>query len=171
MGQLREKLTNVKSYKTSIQQTKRRTKSTGIQLLLKNEKQNKKIRAIIDKLLSYEGYGEIEVPGSIIRFLPDITNLSVSDLAGLLEMSTSSYYRKIRSGLLEMDSVDKMSSLLKIYQKGIEAFEDNRDDFEEWLNTQIPNLGNKKPIELLKTENGRLAVLDAIDRVEHNVYG
>ena len=171
MGQIREKLSNVKSYKTSFHQTKLGSKSTGIQLLLKNEKPNKKIRAIIEKLLSYEGYGEMEVPGSIMRFLPDITNLSVNDLTGLLEMSTSSYYRKIRTGLLEMDSVDKMSSLLKIYQKGFEAFEDNRDDFEEWLNTRIPNLGNKKPIELLKTENGRLAVTDAIDRVEHNVYG
>ena len=171
MGQISEKLSNLKSYKTSFHQAKARSKSTGIQLLLKNEKQNKKIRAIIEKLLSYEGYGEIEVPGSIMRFLPDITNLSVNDLTGLLEMSTSSYYRKIRTGLLEMNSVDKMSSLLKIYQKGIEAFEDNRGDFEEWLNTQIPNLGNKKPIELLKTENGRLSVLDSIDRIEHNVYG
>ena len=115
MGQISEKLSNLKSYKTSFHQAKARSKSTGIQLLLKNEKQNKKIRAIIEKLLSYEGYGEIEVPGSIMRFLPDITNLSVNDLTGLLEMSTSSYYRKIRTGLLEMNSVDKMSSLLKIY--------------------------------------------------------
>jgi len=171
MGQIREKLSNVKSYEATFHQTKPRTKSKGIQILLNSDKRDKKIIAIIDQLLSYEGYGEIEVPGSVIRFLPDITNLSVSDLAALLEISTSSYYRKIRTGILEMESVDKMSSLLKIYHKGIGAFEDNRDDFEEWLNTQIPNLGNKKPIELLKTENGRLAILDAIDRVEHNVYG
>lgn len=171
MGQPKEKFSNVKSYETSFPLSKPRTRSTSNQLLPNNKRGNKEIILLIDKLLSYDGYGEIEIPGSIIQFLPDITNLSVSNLADLLEMSTSSYYRKIRTGLLEMNSVDKMSSLLKIYQKGIEAFENNREDFEEWLNTQIPSLGHIKPIELLKTENGRLTVLDAIDRVEHNVYG
>ncbi len=170
MGQAREKFSNVKRYETSFHNVKSRVKSTSIQLLPNNKSGNKEIRSLIDKLLSYEGYGKIEIPGSVMQFLPDITNLSVRDLADLLEISTSSYYRKIGTDLIEMNFVDKMSSLLKIYQKGIEAFDNNRDDFEEWLNTQIPGLGNIKPIELLKTENGRSTILDAIERVEHNVY-
>lgn len=55
--------------------------------------------------------------------------------------------------------------------KTLEACEGSKKDFRDWLNTRIPNLGNNKPVELLKTESGRFAVQEAIGRIEFNVYG
>ncbi len=123
------------------------------------------------KLLGYEGVGELKIPGSFLSVMPKITNLPVTDVAQLLDISKSTYYRVKEEDILEMETVDKLSSVLRIYQRGLEAFEDDKEDFEDWLNTKIPSLGNKEPLELLKTENGRLAVRDAIDRIEHSVYG
>lgn len=70
-----------------------------------------------------------------------------------------------------MTYVDRISSLLKIYEKGYDAFEGNNEEFHDWLNTKVPTLNYKKPIELLKAESGRLAVLETIGRIKYNVYG
>ena len=132
---------------------------------------SRSVRAKIKDLLYYEGIGELKVAGSFMAHVPKITNLPIGDIVELLDISKSTFYRaKKDDSFLAMDTVDKLSSLLKIYQKGIEAFE-GQEPFVEWLNTKIPNLGGKRPIDLLKTENGRITVLDAIDRVEYGVYG
>jgi uncharacterized protein (DUF2384 family) len=60
---------------------------------------------------------------------------------------------------------------LKLFYQGLEAFEGTKQDFRDWLQSRIPNLGHKKPVDLLKTESGRISVMEAIGRVEYNVYG
>ena len=132
---------------------------------------NQRVVNNLRKLLSYEGVGELKIPGSFLSAMPKITNLPVTDIAELLDISKSTYYRAKEGHILEMETVDKLSSVLKIYQRGLEAFEDDKEDFENWLNTKIPSLASRKPLDLLKTENGRLAVMDAIDRIEHSVFG
>lgn len=123
------------------------------------------------KVLNYEGVGELKIPGYVLKVMPKITNLAVTEVAELLDISKSTYYRAKEESALEMETVDKLSSVLKIYQRGLEAFEWDKEGLENWLHTKIPSLGNKKPFELLKTENGRQSVLDAIDRIEHSIYG
>lgn len=131
----------------------------------------KRMRHSLQILLSYEGAGELKIPGSFIAAIPEITNLPINDVAELLDISKSTYYRVKTEPHLETETADKISSVLKIFYRGLEAFEGIKEDFQDWLKTRIPTLGNEKPLELLKTENGRSAVLDAIDRIEHNVYG
>jgi len=113
----------------------------------------------------------LEIPGYVLEVIPKITNLAIIDVAEVLDISKSTYYRAKEEIILEMETVDKLSSVLKIYQRGLEAFEGDKEDLENWLHTKIPSLGNKKPFELLKTENGRQFVLAAIDRIEHSIYG
>ncbi len=122
-------------------------------------------------LLSYDGIEELKVPGSFISVLPEITEFPVSDMVEILDISRSTYYRVKDEPRLEPETADKISSLLKLFYYGLEAFEGNKEDFRDWLNISIATLGDKKPAHLLKTESGRTAVLDAIARVEHNVYG
>ena len=131
----------------------------------------KRLINYLRKVLNYEGVGELKIPGYVLGVIPKITNLAISEVAELLDISKSTYYRAKEESVLEMETVDKLSSVLKIYQRGLEAFDGDKDDFEDWLHTKIPSLGNKKPFKLLKTENGRQSVLDAIDRIEHSIYG
>ena len=122
-------------------------------------------------LLHYEGVGDLKIPGSFITSVPEITEFPVSEVAEILDISRSTYYRVKDEPQLDPETADKISSLLKLFYNGLEAFEGNKEDFRDWLNTQIPTLDNNKPVQLLKTESGRAAVLDAIGRIEHNVYG
>lgn len=121
-------------------------------------------------ILGYAGIGEVEIPGSFLAEASSITNLPALHLAEVLDMSKTSYYRALKEDGLEMETIDKLSSLFKIYEKGTEAFE-NQEAFEEWLNSKVTNLGDQKPVDLIKTESGRATVLDAIYRVEFGIYG
>lgn len=128
------------------------------------------IRSGIDELLHYGGVGHISLQGSFLIEVPKLTNLPVIKIVELLDMSKTTFYRVKNEPVLGMDTIDRLSSLFKIYQKGIEAFE-GLQPFEDWLHTKIPNLGDQRPMDLLMTENGRNTVMDAIDRVEYGVYG
>jgi len=131
----------------------------------------KRLINYLSAILNYDGVGELKIPGNVLEVMLKITHFTIPEIAEVLDISKSTYYRTKDENVLEMETVDKLSSILKIYQRGLEAFEGDKDDFEYWLHTKIPSLGNKKPSELLKTENGRQSVLDAIDRIEHSIYG
>ena len=122
-------------------------------------------------LLTYEGVGELNVPGSFLASVPDITDFPVQEVVEILDISRSTYYRLKDEPRLGPETADKISSLLKLFYQGLEAFEGNKQDFRDWLQSSIPSLGLQKPINLLKTETGRMAIMDAIGRIEHNVYG
>lgn len=122
-------------------------------------------------LLNYEGVGELKVPGSFITSVPEITKFTVNQVVEILDISRSTYYRVKDEPRLDPETADKISSVLKLFYNGLEAFEGNKQDFSDWLSTRILNLDNNKPVELLKTESGRFAVQEAIGRIEFNVYG
>ncbi|MEJ2398898.1 MAG: DUF2384 domain-containing protein [Gammaproteobacteria bacterium] len=122
------------------------------------------------RVLGYAGIEYIEIPGSFLGDAVAITNLSVTDIIAVLDMSKSSFYRNQKAEELEMETVDKLSSLFRIYQQGIEAFE-TPEAFEEWLHSRVTNLGDQKPVDLIKSETGRATVLDAIKRIEYGIYG
>lgn len=131
----------------------------------------KRMTVAFHALINYDGMEPVEIPGAFLSAIPGITNLPVADIAKMLDMSKSSFYRAKEEDILEMDTVDKISSLMKIYRKGLEAFEGDKGDFYDWLDTSIASLADRKPAELLRTETGRLSVLKTIDRIEQNVYG
>ncbi len=125
----------------------------------------------VQVLLNYNGVGDPRVPGSFITVVPDITGFPVNEVAEILDISRSTYYRVKEEPKLDPETADKISSLLKIFYQGVEAFEGDKQAFTDWMHIGIPSLGGQKPLELLKTESGRKSVSEAIARIEHNVYG
>ena len=146
--------------------SKRNRTSKGISL-----KVNKEIRGHLNKVLNFNGMDDLDIPGKLLKELPDIINLSISQVTDALGISKSTYYRARNIRHLDHEIVDRMASLLKIYEKGIQAFNGDSEQFKAWLNTTIQNLGGRKPIELITSENGRISILQALSRVRYNVYG
>lgn len=166
MGRSKEsKFKNVKKFEIERRKISRRRHAYLWSVESQNAEEN------IDNLLHYAGVGEVRVEGAFLSEVPAIVNLPVTRVVELLDISKSTFYRaKKEENPLDMNTVDKLSSLLKVFKRGIEAFE-GQEAFQDWLKSKIVNLGDQRPIDLLKTENGRFTVLDAIDRVEHGVYG
>lgn len=137
-----------------------------------NSKEMKiKIRNYLNNILNYNGYTKLNIPGYILPDLPKALGIKISDMAPILDLSRSKYYRKIEESSLDTNIIDKLSAMLNIYQSGMEAFNGNQKDFIHWLKSENRNLGLVTPLELLKTERGRLVVSDAIHRIEYNIYG
>ncbi len=157
----------------------RTTKLSNVQTLSKRGrtvrgislKANKEITGYLKKVLNYDGIDDLNIPGKLLKDLPDIINLSIGQVIDALGISKSTYYRARNIRHLDRETVDRMASLLKIYEKGIQAFNGDSEQFKAWLNTSIQNLGGRKPIELITSENGRISVLQALSRVRYNVYG
>ena len=162
-----QKLQNVEKFSGSYQAME----NSPAYLMLTAGLSGKRTKQWFLSLLTYEGAEELNIPGSFITAVPDITEFPVNYVVQLLDISRSTYYRVKDEPTLDPETADKISSLLKLFYQGMEAFEGNKADFQDWLNTRIPSLSHKKPVELLKTESGRMAVMEAIGRIEYNVYG
>lgn len=159
------KFENVSSYKEVQHSVK-----MGEEPLIQFNVKRKRVKENVQALLNYEGVGEVQIPGSFLSVVTEITSLPVSLLIDILDISKSTFYRVKDETVLEQNAIDKLASILKIYNRGLKAFND-KDDFYTWLTSRVVTLGNQRPVDLFKTENGRSAVLDAIDRVEYGVYG
>ncbi|MEM8568192.1 MAG: antitoxin Xre/MbcA/ParS toxin-binding domain-containing protein [Bacteroidota bacterium] len=157
----RKELKNVKSYRPSKKASTRPLIFPDLHEKYEDE---------MEDLLQYDGTEEIEIPGTFLKEIPASTNLPVNHLVKMLDMSKTTFYRVKQEVMLDMDTVDKLSAVFKIYDRGAEAFE-GEEAFDDWMNTKIATLGNRRPIDMLSKENGRVAVLEAIDRVEYGVYG
>lgn len=91
-------------------------------------------------------------------------------LEELLDASQSTLYREYKKDDIDITHKDHLVSIMRVMEKGIQAFEDE-DDFNDWLNAKIENLGYRKPIEMLHLETGRREVEQALDRIEYGIYG
>ncbi|WP_425390098.1 antitoxin Xre/MbcA/ParS toxin-binding domain-containing protein [Ekhidna sp.] len=127
-------------------------------------------RDVIEELLQFDGSDSLIVSGDILDEIPKITNLPVLEIAEILEISKPNYYRKRNEPKLELKTIDKLSSLLRLYQKGKEAF-NGLEDFNRWLSQENLHFGNRLPRFFLKTEQGRRRLYQAIGRIEHGIYG
>ena len=59
----------------------------------------------------------------------------------------------------------------EVIKYGIEVFNNEEDKFQRWLSLENKSIGNKKPFELLETEEGRNIVLDCLNRIEYGNFG
>ena len=124
----------------------------------------------VEELIHFDGIKLLEVSGSFLDEVIKLTSLNVLDLAEILEISKPNYYRKRQEKNLDLKTIDKLASLLKIYNQGLEAF-GSLTDFNRWLTQENLHLGNRPPRLFLKTEGGRARLHQAIGRIEHSIYG
>ena len=96
------------------------------------------------------------------------TNDQYALVAGV---TTRTYQRQRPEEKLSINASENTLRLAEIYQNGMIAFDKDEQSFQNWLNTHIPALGNKKPIELITTGLGAEAVNDELLRIEYSVVG
>lgn len=67
-----------------------------------------------------------------------------------------------------MKNKETSSDLTHLYDKGTEVF-GSLEKFTKWLLKDSKALENKKPIDVIKTENGFKLVIAELIRIEHTV--
>ena len=113
---------------------------------------------------------KVVIEGSKLKGAADYLKSYEILLEEVLGASQASLYREYKKADIGIHFKDNLISLLRIFEKGVQAFE-IEDDFRHWLTSRVENLGNQRPMDLLSLESGRREVEQAIDRVEYGVYG
>jgi len=121
--------------------------------------------------MSYDDLHKTKLPGRSLGEIQEQTSLSATDLAQVMGISKSKYYNLLDQDYLELESIDAMVDFATLWQKGLDAFDDNVVYLNEWLSTRNENIGWRKPTEILATRIGRRELEKAFLRIEYSIYG
>ena len=110
------------------------------------------------------------VPMESVAFLQSNFGFTNKEMSHILSISESTYQRRIRAkSTLTQDETEKAVSLSELYAKGVDVFR-NQADFETWLQTKIPAIGNQRPTDMLDSMIGRQQVMDELNRILHGIF-
>lgn len=110
------------------------------------------------------------LPMESVAFLQNNFGFTNKEMSHILSISESTYQRRIKAkSTLTQDETEKAISLSELYAKGVDVFR-NQADFETWLQTKIPAMGNQRPTDILDSMIGRQRVVDELNRILHGVF-
>ncbi|WP_235826826.1 type II RES/Xre toxin-antitoxin system antitoxin [Facilibium subflavum] len=106
----------------------------------------------------------------VFEKLAGISGLEKKQLAKITIISPASLNRRYKSGSFTEVESDKLYRYAELYKAALDLFEGNNKKATLWLRTPLVGLGNKKPVDMLRTAAETEAVLDFVGRLEHGVF-
>ncbi|MGJ7032197.1 type II RES/Xre toxin-antitoxin system antitoxin [Niabella hirudinis] len=104
-----------------------------------------------------------------LKSLAMYMGISMEQLSSLLHSSHRNIQRKQDNELLDTLKTEKVLELAAFVQRGIEVI-GTAAYFAEWLQSPLPALDNKKPIDFLDTTFGIQILYKILGRLEYGVY-
>lgn len=108
------------------------------------------------------------IPKATIRFLADSLGIEPRELIEHLPVTSRNLQRYQEQDRLSDIVSDHVVALAELFEHGEQAL--GKDYFRDWLHGAILSLGNRRPIELLKTHKGIGMVDRELTRIEHGVF-
>jgi putative toxin-antitoxin system antitoxin component (TIGR02293 family) len=109
---------------------------------------------------------EAGLPAMVVRDFALASGMTMADIGSVVGTSERTMSRKVGSGeSLEPAESDRAYRLFDIVARAVHAFADV-EKARRWLRRDVPSLGGRKPVDLLRTEIGTREVLSALDRIE-----
>lgn len=106
---------------------------------------------------------------SIFQEIVKSSSFTIKQWSKFLHLTerTIQRYKKEKKKFEPLQS-ERILEIAKLQARGIEVFE-NKEYFNEWLNSNIIALGNIKPIELIDSSFGIDMLMDELGKIEHGV--
>ena len=76
------------------------------------------------------------------------TNDQLAKVAGV---TVRTYQRQRSSSTISLSAAENAVRLADVYKNGMIVFENDEQSFLNWLQTTVPSLNDKKPIDLIST--------------------
>jgi putative toxin-antitoxin system antitoxin component (TIGR02293 family) len=120
----------------------------------------------------FELVGEVTrgIPYRAFERLRRNTSWQADILASLLDIPQRTLARRKREGRFHPDESDRLLRVSRIFGRAVQLFEGDSKEASAWLERPLPALGNKRPIDLARTEVGALEVERVILALEHGVF-
>ncbi len=78
--------------------------------------------------------------------------------------------RRRKHGHFNREESDRIFCLIQVTDRATDFFEGDQKSVRQWMQTSVPALGQKQPIEMLQTTADTIAVLNLITRLEFGVH-
>ncbi|GAB4045470.1 antitoxin Xre/MbcA/ParS toxin-binding domain-containing protein [Spirosoma litoris] len=108
------------------------------------------------------------VPKATIRYLADSLGIEPKELVEYLPVTPRNLQRYQDSDRLSDIVSDHIVALAELFEHGEDAL--GKDYFRDWLHGSILSLGNRRPVEFLKTHKGIGIVDRELGRIEHGIF-
>lgn len=108
------------------------------------------------------------VPKVTIRYLADSLGIEPKELIQYLPVTPRNLQRYQDSDRLSDTVSDHIVALAELFEHGEDAL--GKDYFRDWLHGDILALGNRKPVEFLKTHKGIDIIDRELGRIEHGIF-
>jgi putative toxin-antitoxin system antitoxin component (TIGR02293 family) len=102
-------------------------------------------------------------------YLGEKMDLSLTDLAKILNVSLRTLQRYMPDQILDTDASSKVIQLSLLYQHGMEVF-GSQESFNTWLKAPVMDLEYQTPLSFLDTPFGFDLVHQILGRIEHGVF-
>lgn len=104
-----------------------------------------------------------------IARLQKTSGLTLDRIKKVIHISEGSFTRRKQEGRLSQEESERLLRLSRIYERALSLYEQDSAGALEWLETPIPALGDRRPLDLLETEPGAREVEDLIGRIAHGI--
>lgn len=91
-------------------------------------------------------------------------------MAQSLGITSTTLARRRKHGHFNPKESDRIFCLVQVTDRATDLFEGDRKSVGQWMQTKVPALGKKQPIEMLETTADTIAVLNLISRLEFGVH-
>lgn len=122
-----------------------------------------------DTQLQAERLLQAGLPFSVIARFQSASGLTLDRIKQVARLSEGSFSRRKQSGRLSPDQSERLLRISRVFELATSLHEGDQNDARQWLETPIPALGNRRPLDLAGTEPGARQVEDLIGRIEHGV--
>jgi putative toxin-antitoxin system antitoxin component (TIGR02293 family) len=121
------------------------------------------------------GFGIIEqaregVLARQVDQLAQLLNMSLKEVATVLQIAERTMHRFRREGHLDEQSGERLLLLENLAAHGLLVFDGRSDAFANWLRYPLRELRGQAPLALLTTISGFSLVDDVLTRIEYGVY-
>ncbi len=109
-------------------------------------------------------------PASVLEHAAGELGTSAAALERLIGLPSSTARKKRAYGeLLRSAASDRLFRVMRVYRTAVAVLE-TREAAQAWLHVPNRALRGEKPIDLLDTDVGVIAVERVLERIEHSVY-
>lgn len=106
------------------------------------------------------------LPASSVQAAADYLSMSQKDLLGAIRIPVSTLTQRARSRKpLSPDESDKLVRLAEVIKRAIAVFGDEAEG-KAWLNDLVGSLGDRRPVDLLDTQDGYDLVMRTLGGIQ-----
>lgn len=94
---------------------------------------------------------------------------TVDELAQLVHIPPRTYARRVASkARLSLPEGERALRVMRLYDQAKQLF-GTHENTRQWLNTELPALDSRTPLDFAQTEQGAREVENLIGRIEHGI--